>query len=238
MYVYVNRADGESGTGGWEVHASSKMLAVGHRASVISVTVGTVCCSVLQCVALCVAVCCSVLQCVAVCCSVCCSVLQCVAVCCGMLQRVCCYQIVFVILATFGGVCCSVLQRVLQCVVQPYVLQCVTVCCGALRCVAACVLPAVGHHASVIPLEICNTLQQKSATQCNTHYNTLQHCRASIISSSAGSVAACCSVLQRFAVCCRVLQCVAACLSSQYLPAALQCVAACCSVLQRVAACV
>ena len=53
------------------------------------------CCSVLQCVAVCcseesseseqsriVSVCCSVLQCVAVCCSV----LQCVAVCCSMSQ--------------------------------------------------------------------------------------------------------------------------------------------------------
>ena len=42
-----------------------------------------VCCSVLQCVAVCIAacgaVCCSVLQCDAVCCSVCCIVLQCVA---------------------------------------------------------------------------------------------------------------------------------------------------------------
>jgi len=63
-----------------------------------------VCCSVLQCVAVCcrfatlmshrfatlisllqcVAVCCSVLQCVAVCCSA----LQCVAVCCSVLQCV------------------------------------------------------------------------------------------------------------------------------------------------------
>jgi len=84
MYVYVNRADGESGTGGWEVHASSKMLAVGHRASVISVTVGTVCCSVLHCVLQCVAVCCSVLQCVAACVAVCCSVLQCAAGCCSV----------------------------------------------------------------------------------------------------------------------------------------------------------
>jgi len=52
----------------------------------------SVCCSVLQCVAVaqtrpapvsqCVAVCCSVLQCVAVCCSV----LQCVAVCCSVLS--------------------------------------------------------------------------------------------------------------------------------------------------------
>jgi len=70
-----------------------------------------VCCSVLQCVAVCyscVAVCCSVLQsvtrvlqCVAVCCRVllvCCSVLQCVAVCCRV-----------------SLVCCSVLQCVAEC---------------------------------------------------------------------------------------------------------------------------
>jgi len=69
-----------------------------------------VCCSVLQCVAvcrsvinyvtLCVAVCCSVLQCVAVCCSVINSVTLCVAVCCSMLQGV--------------AVCCGVINYVLQ----------------------------------------------------------------------------------------------------------------------------
>ena len=60
------------------------------------------CCSVLLLQY--VAVCCSVLQCVAVCFSVlqyaamCCSVLQCAAVCCGVLQ--------------YAAVCCSVLQRI------------------------------------------------------------------------------------------------------------------------------
>jgi len=88
----------------------------------------TVCCSVLQCVALlvffhmpgvratpikpdtisarsvaeCVAVCCSVMQCAAVCCSV----LQCAAVCCSVLCR--------------------------------NVLRCVAVCCSELQCVAVC----------------------------------------------------------------------------------------------------
>ena len=79
----------------------------------------TVCCSVLQCVAMwkcrdsrysicvcgtcveeeifskCVALCCSVLQCVASvlqCVAVCCSVLQCVAVCCSVLQCVECVE--------------------------------------------------------------------------------------------------------------------------------------------------
>jgi len=85
------------------------------------------------------AVCCSVLQCVAVCCSVsqsaCCSVLQCVAVttrtnhntadsqqwraavCCSMLQLACCSVLPCV------AVCCSV-------------LPCVAVCCSVLQCVA------------------------------------------------------------------------------------------------------
>jgi len=66
---------------------------------------GAVCCSVLQCVAVCAVVCYSVLQCGAVCCNIvrfyvdfqhcycecvaeCCSALQCVAVCCSVLQCV------------------------------------------------------------------------------------------------------------------------------------------------------
>jgi len=47
-----------------------------------------VCCSVLQCVAVCVAACCSVLQSVLQCVAVCCSVLQCVVACCSVLQCV------------------------------------------------------------------------------------------------------------------------------------------------------
>jgi len=225
--VYVNRGDEESGTGGWEVHAFSKMLAVGHRASVISVTVGTVCCSVLHCVLQCVAMCCSVLQ----------RVLQCVAVCCGMLQRVCCYQIVFVILATFGGVCCSVLQRVLQCVVQ-CVAVCVAVCYGVLRCVTVCCSVCVAGSWSSRFCYLARIPQHSATEICNTMQHTLQHTTTLPCFYYLIKCWQCCSVLQRFAVCCRVLQCVAACLSSQYLPAALQCVAACCSVLQRVASCV
>ena len=92
------------------------------------------CCSVLQCVAVCyselkyaavlsgdrpralyVAVRCSVLQSVAECCRV----LQCVAECCSVLQCV--------------AACCSVLQCVAVCC---SVLQCVAVCCRVLQCVA------------------------------------------------------------------------------------------------------
>jgi len=113
-----------------------------------------VCCSVLQCIAVCmsvlqrvillqaqetykqgnywhVAVCCSVLQCVAVCCSVlrhvalCCNALQCVAVCYLSCGR--------------RGVNTSkpfatpnIFARSLCC----SVLQCVAVCCSVLQCVA------------------------------------------------------------------------------------------------------
>jgi len=118
----------------------------------------TMCCSVLQCVAvccsLCVAVCCSVLQCVAVCCrcvwishvtnTMCCSVLQCVAVCCRVLQcvAVCC-RCVWMSHVTYT-MCCSVLQ----CVADMYKwvishTQCVAVCCSVLQRVAACVLQCV-----------------------------------------------------------------------------------------------
>jgi len=75
-----------------------------------------VCCSVLQCVAVCCSVC-SVLQCVAVCCSV----LQCAAVCCSVLQCVAVY--------------CSVLQCVAMCCSM---LQCGAARCNVLQCAAVC----------------------------------------------------------------------------------------------------
>jgi len=82
-------------------------------------------------------VCCSVLQCVAVCCSmfqggnaveefvaVYCSVLQCVAVYGSVSQCVAVWK-------CSRGVCCSVLQCVAVCC---SVLQCVAVCCSELPC--------------------------------------------------------------------------------------------------------
>jgi len=86
------------------------------------------CCSVLQCVA----VCCSVLlyllrslvgtrsivfQCVAVCCSV----LQCIAMCCSTCSGV---------KSTKDRMCCSMLQYIVVCC---SVLQCVAVCCSVLQ---------------------------------------------------------------------------------------------------------
>jgi len=120
----------------------------------------TVCCNVLQCVAVschycdnvlqCVAVLCNVLQCVAVCCAVCCSVLQCrvtIVMPIGPnmtmgLTADCC---------SVFAVCCSVLQRVaVSC--QHFdvnwgsqgdgshgkLLQHVVVCCSVLQCAAVC----------------------------------------------------------------------------------------------------
>ena len=115
--------------------------------------VSTMCCSVLQCTAVCcgvfrwpvggarehrppVAVRCSVLQCVAMCCSV----LQCVAACCSVLQCVAVY--------------CSVSQSVAvylfvqqECIVSLLhgVAVCCNVCCSVLQCVAVCCsVPAGG----------------------------------------------------------------------------------------------
>jgi len=110
--------------------------------------------------------CCSVLQCVAVCCSalqmryqglpcillgqfarqlyvlrLCCSVLQCAAVCCGVLQCV--------------AVRCSVLQCVAVCCRS---LQCVAVCCRSLQCIAVCCRCAVRT--------ICITFQCCIVWQC------------------------------------------------------------------------
>ena len=74
------------------------------------------------------AVCCSVLQCVAVCCSVVqCSVVQCVAVCCNVLKLLRCS-----LLQSFAE-----FRSMLQCVGQ-CVGQCVAVCCSVLQCVAVC----------------------------------------------------------------------------------------------------
>jgi len=91
--------------------------------------------SVFSCISVFFFMCCSVLQCVAVCCSVplcllqcfClflntrCSVLQCVLVCFSVLLCV--------------AVCCSVLLCAAVCCC---VLQCVAVCCNVLLCVAVC----------------------------------------------------------------------------------------------------
>ena len=117
-----------------------------------------VCCSVLQCVAVCqlssetavenvyllhipkcvvvcvksVAVRCSVLQRVAVCCSV----LRCAGVCCSVQveQRDGCLAC---LPFAYSQVCCSVLQCDVVCCSA---LQCVAIRCSVLQCVAACKL--------------------------------------------------------------------------------------------------
>jgi len=139
----------------------------------------TVCCSMLQCVAVyCsllqyIAVCISVLQCVAVYCSV----LQYVAVSCNVLQFpnfyccscscCCCYychtemtsMVTRATAQSRRGRCVAVCCSVMQCVAVP---QCVAACCSVLlhsrlgRC--------------VLLQSICNTLQHTA-----THYNLPQH---------------------------------------------------------------
>ena len=96
----------------------------------------SVCCSVLQCVAVYCSVlqyatvCCSVLQCVVACCSVLQCVLRCVAVRCSVLQCV--------------AECCSVLQCDAVC---SSVLQCVAVCCSVLHvCIYICIYMYICTH--------------------------------------------------------------------------------------------
>jgi len=77
--------------------------------------------------------------------AVCCSVLQCVAVCCSNFVWVrihtCILMDAFLHvkgdhpIRYFCEVCCSVLQRI---AVYYSVLQCVAVCCSVLQCVAVC----------------------------------------------------------------------------------------------------
>jgi len=110
----------------------------------------------------CVAVCCSLLQCGAVCVqcvAVCCSMLLYVAVCCSVLQCVQCVQCIseglFIVCCSLlqsAVVCCSLLQctteglfRVCHCVEEyikgPFqsVCQYVAVCCSVLQYVAVCI---------------------------------------------------------------------------------------------------
>jgi len=121
------------------------------------------------------AVCCSALQCVAVCCTVakkgrrlygahcvvfCCSVLQCVAVCCSVLQCAAVYCKVLQCVA----VCCRVVQgRVITCIVQKccIALQCVAVCCSVLQCGKGRSLPVLCRSVSTKELLITGFICQK-----------------------------------------------------------------------------
>ena len=157
---------------------------------------------------------------------VCCSVLQCVAVCMHTcMHLVYTYKYIFVSTMpqkanaiphsnthethVFRAVCCSVSQCVAVCC---SVLRCVVVCCSVLQCVAVCcsVLQRVAVSCSVL-----NVCMQCVAVCCSV----LQRAPSSLFPQNASAlpnpiltkqrVAACCSVLQRVAVCCSVLQCVA-----------------------------
>jgi len=164
----------------------------------------SVCCSVLQCVAVqFVAVCCSaprsqdisVLQCVVVCCSVLqclakskyqCVAVQCVAVCCS---AVCCSvlhgSVSQCVAVQCISVCCSAVCRsVLQC----SVLQCSVSQCVAVQCVAVCCSA------------VCRSVLQCSVLQCvavSRPHDTVSSC-----------VAVCCDVC-RSVLQCSVLQYVA-----------------------------
>ena len=143
-------------------------------------TVGILCCSVLQCVA----VRCSVLQTYIHTWHL---VLQSVAVCSSVLQCVQCVADVHTHSASCVAVCCSVLQcvavccSVLHCVadIHTHSVSCVAVCCSVLQCVAVCcsVLQTYIHtrHPVLRVLQVLQTYKhsyiytlQHTATQCNT----------------------------------------------------------------------
>ena len=181
------------------------------------------CCSVLQCSAVCCRVlqfCCSVhtmkaidIEVAGMCLEVCCSVLQCVAVCRSVLQcsAVCCSVL------QCGAVLCSVLQfccsvQTMAAVDIEVVGVYVAVCCSVLQCVA--VLLQCSHNGSY--RQCSRWCVPCSVWQCvAVCYSVVQlccsvHTMAAIDIVVAGvCVAVCCSVWQCVAVWCSVVQCVA-----------------------------
>jgi len=103
-------------------------------------------------------VCCSVLQCVAVCCSVTWSVLQCVAVCCSVLQCVA------------EWLESAWLDNHYQKTIKSSVLQCVAVCCSELQCVAVCcgVLQSDAATQKRLSSQADSKTLQHTATHCIT----------------------------------------------------------------------
>ena len=201
----------------------------------------------------CVAVCCSVLQCVAMCC---CSVLQCVAVCCSVWHESWMYLVLFFY---------SLNRGILSFALQHSATQCNEVQHAATHCNNSSDIHVI--HMETLCHSHCNTAQhiathcntlQHAATHCNNssdihvihmealchlHYNTvlLQYvamccsmlqCAVAVRCSVLQCVGVCWSVLYCVVVCCSMLQCVVVCCCS-----VLQCVAVCCSVLQCVAVC-
>jgi len=142
---------------------------------------------------------------------VCCSVLQCVAVCVGGRESACAGRYSGLQSHMHAdAVHCCVLQYTLllttQCVtVCSSVLQCVAVCCSVLQCAAVC--------CSVLQYSVLMQMQcgaayvvDVDAVRCSALQCVAVRCSAL---QSAKSHARRCSVLQCVAVCCSVLQCVA-----------------------------
>jgi len=117
-----------------------------------------------------VAVCCSVLQCVAVCIEqqskcdvVCCSVLQCVAVCCGELRRV--------------AVCCSVLQCV---AVRCSMVGHVAVCDSAYQSVASsCSVPLISYYSALQCTILYAQIYPRRARRCLIFFTIISRQRCS-----------------------------------------------------------
>jgi len=178
----------------------------------------------------CITVCCSVLQCVAVYYSV----LQCIPVCCSVLQCVAVYYSVLQ--------CITVRRSVFQCVaVYSSVLQCITVCCSVLQCHIMLQCASVWHasnrhlrstrfylgfgtiscttYSMLQCIAVCYSMLQCAAVR-HASRRHIRSTRAYLDLAPFGArPIVCCSMLQCVAVCCKVLQ---------YVPAW-------CSVVQGVA---
>ena len=133
----------------------------------------------------------------------CCSVLQCVAVCSSVLQGVFCIQSYKKVssIATHG-VESRFLRNVLQCVAVLVgycsVLRCDAVCCSGLHGVAVCcsVLQLVPCITKALNFKASSPPSCRSVLQCVVVCCSVSRCVA-VCYSVLQCVAACCSVLQR-----------------------------------------
>jgi len=169
--------------------------------------------------------CCSVLQCVAVCCSVCCSVFR---------------QFKNKIHRMNMRMCCSVLRCVAVCVAVCCSVRCSVFHLSRnnnhrmnMR-MRHCFCTLLDSNRDVINSRFVRASCMSAELLQRVLHCVLQGVLQSSIVASAESaslcfrVAACCSMLQRVAACCSMLQHIAACCSI------LQHIAACCRVLQCV----
>jgi len=162
-----------------------------------------VCCSVLQCVALCY----NVLSCVAIChvmlqfVAVCCSVLQCVEVCCSVSAPSVSPNRSGQLLWSFF----PFLESYRRCITRLSVICCSTLHCNTLLNFLFFFYFFEWQKQKRTHSHFClhSNLQMRERLRKKTTVDGRPICKV------LQSAAVCCSVLQRVAACCSVLQCVA-----------------------------